>query len=334
MERASRSPRARRATSSSAQRLIRGWAIEIVLVAMLLPFLAAAVDLFARCRRRRIRIAPALRSYRSRLGFWAWVGAIFLFFSGDRPLGRQRRAPAGPGLRLVAGRSARRARRCSPAPAGSSPAAGSCPDRQIRPEERLAGHSAALLALGVVGLLRRGDESVRADLRPPLAARLALAAAGADSASGAARERACRGLRGACLPRVVVRHPLRAWLGCAVVHRQALRRRLRPAAAVRDRPRLARGGRPARRARRRTATRRTRRRANVRAAARSASSSARSSSRRGAAPRPPTRNARSTSSETEPAHGRAGRELAVSTWNVDERVRRGRAGRSCATPGR
>src|SRR5262249_54246911 len=33
------------------QRLIRGWAIEIVLVAMLLPFLAAAVDLFARCRR-------------------------------------------------------------------------------------------------------------------------------------------------------------------------------------------------------------------------------------------------------------------------------------------
>src|SRR6185437_10630183 len=62
------------------QRLVRGWAIEIVLVAMLLPFLAAAVDLFARCRRRRISIAPSLRSYRSRLGFWAWVGAIFLVF--------------------------------------------------------------------------------------------------------------------------------------------------------------------------------------------------------------------------------------------------------------
>ena len=27
-----------------------------------------------------IRIAPALRSYRSRLGFWAWTGAIFLVF--------------------------------------------------------------------------------------------------------------------------------------------------------------------------------------------------------------------------------------------------------------
>jgi Peptidase family M28 len=63
------------------QRLIRGWAIEIVLVAMLLPFLAAAVDLFARCRRRRIPIAPALRSYRSRLGFWAWVGLLFVVFA-------------------------------------------------------------------------------------------------------------------------------------------------------------------------------------------------------------------------------------------------------------
>ena len=51
------------------QRLIRGWAIEIVLVAMLLPFLAAAVDLFARCRRRRIRdrAGPAQLSEPARL---------------------------------------------------------------------------------------------------------------------------------------------------------------------------------------------------------------------------------------------------------------------------
>src|SRR5919202_5271077 len=35
-------------------RLIRGWAVELVLIGALLPFLAAAVDLFARCRRRRI----------------------------------------------------------------------------------------------------------------------------------------------------------------------------------------------------------------------------------------------------------------------------------------
>src|SRR6266540_1657397 len=48
-------------------RLIRGWAVELVLISCLLPFLATAVDLFARCRRRRIPLAPALRSYRSRL---------------------------------------------------------------------------------------------------------------------------------------------------------------------------------------------------------------------------------------------------------------------------
>ena len=134
------------------QRLIRGWAIEIVLAAMLLPFLAAAVDLFARCRRRRIRIAPALRSYRSRLGFWAWVGALFLVFGalgfwgssdGQFP---SLSDVSWPGSGLIAlvllsgvGWIVARTRLL--------------PRRPIRPEERLAGHSAALLALGVVGLL-------------------------------------------------------------------------------------------------------------------------------------------------------------------------------------
>ena len=134
------------------QRLIRGWAIEIVLVAMLLPFLAAAVDLFARCRRRRIRIAPALRSYRSRLGFWAWVGAVFLVFGAFGFWGNEDGRPPSltsvtwPGSALLAlillagvGWIVARTRLL--------------PRRPIRPEERLAGHSGALLALGVVGLL-------------------------------------------------------------------------------------------------------------------------------------------------------------------------------------
>jgi hypothetical protein len=134
------------------QRLLRGWAIEIVLVAMLLPFLAAAVDLFARCRRRRIRIAPALRSYRSRLGFWAWVGALFLVFGalgswdtggGRPPALNDVRWPAGALLGLVAlagiGWIVARSRLL--------------PRRPVRLEERLAGHTGALLALGVVGLL-------------------------------------------------------------------------------------------------------------------------------------------------------------------------------------
>src|SRR5207247_1698307 len=50
-------------------------------VAALLPYLAATVDLFARCRRRRIPIASALRSYRSRLGFWLWCGLLFGLFA-------------------------------------------------------------------------------------------------------------------------------------------------------------------------------------------------------------------------------------------------------------
>jgi hypothetical protein len=134
------------------QRVIQGWAIEIVLVAMLLPFLAAAVDLFARCRRRRIRIAPALRSYRSRLSFWAFVGLIFLVFGavgfwgtadGRAPSLSSVTWPDSALLALVfligAAWLVARTRLL--------------PRRPIRPEERLAGYSAALLALGVVGLL-------------------------------------------------------------------------------------------------------------------------------------------------------------------------------------
>lgn len=134
------------------QRLIRGWAIEIVLVGMLLPFLAGAVDLFARCRRRRIRIAPALRSYRSRLGFWAWTGGLFLVFGAFGFWGRGGGNPPSldtvtwPGAALIV---------FVALAAGGWVVARSrlLPRREIRPEERLAGQSGALLALGVAGLL-------------------------------------------------------------------------------------------------------------------------------------------------------------------------------------
>ena len=133
-------------------RIVRGWAIEVVLVAALLPFLAATVDLFARCRRRRIRVAPALRSYRSRLGFWIWCGGLFGLFGvlGIWPHG----APRPPALTGVDW------------PAGGLIALGALaaigwlvardrllPRRRIRPEEELAGHAAVLLSLGVVALL-------------------------------------------------------------------------------------------------------------------------------------------------------------------------------------
>jgi Peptidase family M28 len=136
-------------------RLVRGWAIEFALVAMLLPFVVVAVDLFARCRRRRIPVAPALRAYRSRLGFWLWVGAMFLF------LGLVGAWPGGTAGPINPETSA----------AGDWPAVGLllllllaipgwlvtrsrlAPRRAVTVEEELAGHTAAMLALGVVALL-------------------------------------------------------------------------------------------------------------------------------------------------------------------------------------
>jgi peptidase M28-like protein len=58
-------------------RVVQGWAVELVLIALLLPFLVGVVDLFAYCRRRRIALAPAARSLRTRLAFWLFVGLVF-----------------------------------------------------------------------------------------------------------------------------------------------------------------------------------------------------------------------------------------------------------------
>ena len=133
-------------------RVVRGWAIEIVLVAALLPFLVAAVDLFARCRRRRIPIAPSLRSYRSRLLFWLWTGGLFALFAVAGAWGGGASRPplltnvhwpgvALSGLAVLAaiGWIVARDRLV--------------PRRTVSAEELLAGHTGALLALSVVALL-------------------------------------------------------------------------------------------------------------------------------------------------------------------------------------
>ena len=134
------------------QRLVRGWAIEIVLVAALFPFLAATVDLFARCRRRRIPIAPALRSYRSRLAFWIWVGAVFGVLAALGAWGEHTGRP--PTLARVHWASGSLAAMAAMAGLGWIVSRDRLlPRRRVRAEEVLAGHTAALLALGVVGLL-------------------------------------------------------------------------------------------------------------------------------------------------------------------------------------
>jgi hypothetical protein len=136
-------------------RVIRGWAIKLVLIGTLLPFLLTAVDLFARCRRRRIPLAPALRSYRSRLAFWLWAGVVFGLlavlgawgegaprppspdtpFAGDLPL----LAIAIFGALTLIGWLVARERLM--------------PRREVSAEHELAGQTTALLALGVVALL-------------------------------------------------------------------------------------------------------------------------------------------------------------------------------------
>lgn len=133
-------------------RIVRGWAVELVLIGCLLPFLAAAIDLFARCRRRRIRVAPALRAYRSRLGFWIWCGLLFLVFSvaGAWPTG----APRPPSLHDVHWPSAALIALVVLAFLGWIVGRDRLiPRRAVSLEEELAGHTAALLALGAVGLL-------------------------------------------------------------------------------------------------------------------------------------------------------------------------------------
>jgi len=136
-------------------RYIPGWALELILIAALVPYLVAVVDLYAFCRRRRIRLALALRSYRRRLGYWAWVGAIFGLFAllGVWPGGEP--APISPdtqaithwplaglvGFVVLAGIGWLVARERL------------MPHGPVSAEERLAGHTAGLLALAVLALL-------------------------------------------------------------------------------------------------------------------------------------------------------------------------------------
>jgi MFS family permease len=136
-------------------RLIRGWTIQFVLLGCLLPFLAATVDLFARCRRRHIALRPALRSLASRLGLWLWVGVLLAFFSftGIFPNGESR--PISPesaaatnwpvfGVGVFAGLVAVGWLVTRPRLVPTGP---------VERTDELGGHLAAMLVLGVVALV-------------------------------------------------------------------------------------------------------------------------------------------------------------------------------------
>ena len=235
------------------QRIVRGWAIELVLVAMLLPFLVATVDLFAHCRRRRIALAPALRSLRSRIGFWLFLAAMFalLVVVGAFPRGvplpvapetaAARHWPVLPLAVLgvfafVAWLVVRVRLRAAP-PGTARGGARRSHRRAARPRRRRAAD--------------RRDQPVHAPLPAAVAPRVALAPAGARVEASGASRRARGRPRRACARARLVRAPLRARPGRALVPDRARRRRLRLAGDGADRARLARGRLAAGRARRR-----------------------------------------------------------------------------------
>ena len=136
-------------------RIVRGWAIELLLFALTVPFLVVTVDLFARCRRRGVALGGAIAALRNRLAFWLVSGALFLGFGG---LGAW---PAGGGRPLAPATAA----------AGNWPVLALLglgvlmlgawavtrhnlvPRSEVTSEDELAGQTVALLALAVVVLL-------------------------------------------------------------------------------------------------------------------------------------------------------------------------------------
>jgi hypothetical protein len=138
-----------------AGRIVHGWAIALVLIALFVPFAVASVDLFARCRRRHVAMGPAFRAYRRRLGFWLWLGALFGLFTlfGAFPDGAA--VPPDPAS-SAAGAWPRTALIAFVAVAAASWVIARrrlVPTRAATAEEELAGQAAALLALGLVALL-------------------------------------------------------------------------------------------------------------------------------------------------------------------------------------
>jgi hypothetical protein len=136
-------------------RRIRGWTIELVLIALLVPFIVASVDLFALGRRHGVRLLPAIRALRSRLCYWAFAGAVFTCFRLLGAFGSGPPRPPSPetsfagdwpvlaliGLAVVVGVGWIVARdRLTPR-------------RRVTAEEQLAGQTVALLALVIVALL-------------------------------------------------------------------------------------------------------------------------------------------------------------------------------------
>ena len=130
-------------------RAVSGWAVRLTLILLVVPITLAVVDLLVRCRRRRVALASAFRSIRTRLLIWAFAGALLALAAVVGVL------PTGASLPLPAYTSA-----VADPPTGAlvAMAAGFVlvwlagrrrivPRRPASPDERLAGLAAALALL-------------------------------------------------------------------------------------------------------------------------------------------------------------------------------------------
>jgi len=136
-------------------RVLRGWAVSLVLISLLVPFAAGVLDLLARARRLGAPLGPAFRAVRRRLGFWLLVAALVWFGTavGFLPSGPARPLPPRgdvamdwpvTGLAVLIGLAllfwfiARRQL---------------VPVREATRAEEVAGYTAALLGLGVLAVV-------------------------------------------------------------------------------------------------------------------------------------------------------------------------------------
>ena len=136
-------------------RVLRGWALALVMIALLVPFLVGVTDLIARTHRLGAPLGPAFRALRRRLGFWGVLGALVglgtllgVFPSGPArplpPLGRT--ATDWPVTGLVA-------LTCAGLLAWFVSRRRLVPRRPMSAHDELAGYTAALTGLGAVGVL-------------------------------------------------------------------------------------------------------------------------------------------------------------------------------------
>jgi hypothetical protein len=78
------------------ERVVRGWALQLLLLAAVLPFGAATLDLLARCRLRRLPLSAAWRALRARAGVWLVLVVLLGLAGAAGALPTEPRLPPPP----------------------------------------------------------------------------------------------------------------------------------------------------------------------------------------------------------------------------------------------